>query len=88
MIREVAQGHDQEQWDAGQRLDEACRRLRRIDVELVEWTVSPAGPHGKRVAAEILITDRRHPLTQLARLLRQIAAEVEQLARQGPPVPG
>jgi hypothetical protein len=79
VIHEVVQPQEQTDWDARQRLDLACRRLTRLDAELVEWTLPPAGVAGKRVVAELLITDTRRPLQQLALLLRRIADEVQVL---------
>ncbi len=81
MIREVIQSDDEAEEDARQRLDRRCRALTRLDAELVEWTLPPAGGDGKRVVAELLITDTHHPLEQLAMLLRRIADEVQRLTR-------
>jgi hypothetical protein len=79
VIREVVQLREQWDWDAMQRLDQCCRRLARIDAELVEWTLPPASREGKRVTAELLVTDSRHPLEQLASLLRRVADAVQRL---------
>lgn len=84
MIREVVPPEDEVQGDAQQRLDRLCRRLTRLDPELVEWTLPPAGSAGKRVAAELLLTDARRPLEQLAKLLRRLADEVQRLADKTP----
>ncbi len=81
VIREVVPTENEARDEARQRLDRLCRRLTRLDPELVEWTLPPAEGTGKRVAAELMITDGRRPLEQLTALLRRVADEVQRLSR-------
>ena len=82
MIREVVQSQEQAEGDAWQRLDEICGRLSHLDADLVEWTLPLAEVAGKRIVAELLITDAHRPLKQLATLLRRIADEVQRLTSE------
>jgi hypothetical protein len=81
MIREVPPPEDERQAEIHQRLDRACRSLVRLDAELVEWTLWPAADGGKRVAAELWITDAPRPLEQLSALLRRVAEEIQRTSR-------
>ena len=78
-MREVVPPEVEADADARQRLDRGCRPLTRLDAELVEWTLPPAAGAGKRVAAELWITDARRPLEQLTALLRRVADEIQRL---------
>jgi hypothetical protein len=82
VLREVVQRDEQAESDAWQRLDEACGRLTRLDADLVEWTFLPADASGKRIIAELVITEAQRPLEQLARLLNRIARDVRRLAAE------